>query len=101
MRKSPLPLQEQGDLQPPWVSTPIKPRRRALFPPWSLPAVCTHGTLQMLGTDHLDPRLACHPDPATFRVNRSPQREGEVNIHPLLGDKRFREVGRNIFPAFR
>src|ERR1700739_1817533 len=57
------------------------------------------GTRQVFGTDHINPSLACHTDTPTFRVNLAQQRQGKVNIHPLLGHKRLGKVGGNIFPT--
>src|SRR4029450_1573457 len=68
-----------------------------LTPPLA-PVVCL-GAPQVLGTDHLNPRLACHTNTPTFRINLAQKRQGKINIHPLFGHKRLGKVGRNIFPT--
>src|SRR6266581_8536218 len=75
---------------------------RAFVVGWLTPPLA-HGVCldarQVLGTDHLNPRLACHTDTPTFRVNLAQKRQGKVNIHTLFGQKRLGKVGRNIFPT--
>jgi hypothetical protein len=53
-----------------------------------------------LVTRHLDPGLACHPQPLAFGIDLSEQGQREIDIHALFGAILPGEVRRDVFPTF-